>query len=281
MLIDNAPPSPLLNINEASKVCGLSPSVLRIWELRYGWPSPKRKANGYRVYTFHQVQELRRVAGLVKGGTPISSLIVDGLPRWPSDQHHVSAPRTLVRTRALPSPVQSSEAQLQRELIEALENRIAPRIIELLQRIFWSVRPADEARTALVPTLVALAEHRLAERPFPQDETIATMILERCQQLLRLVRITSTAEPLVVLPATRTERPLAAVAALILSFQGQPSRPWLSDDVPGMADIGCGPARADIRAPHRLTALPEPGAVWLGDLLLGAGELFAQPASST
>src|SRR5580692_6884735 len=73
-----------LNINEASKACGLSPSVLRIWELRYGWPNPKRKPNGYRAYNQHQIQELKRVADLVKRGTPISTLIIDGLPRWPT-----------------------------------------------------------------------------------------------------------------------------------------------------------------------------------------------------
>src|SRR4051812_44623865 len=73
-----------LNIKDTSKLTGLSPSVLRIWELRYGWPNPKRKSNGYRTYQPHQVDELKRVAGFVKDGVPISRLIVDGLPRWPT-----------------------------------------------------------------------------------------------------------------------------------------------------------------------------------------------------
>src|SRR6187399_203758 len=81
-----------MNINEASKLCGLSPSVLRIWELRYGWPNPKRKPNGYRAYTMHQVQELKRMGELVKAGVPVSSLIVEGLPRWPATHAHAAGP---------------------------------------------------------------------------------------------------------------------------------------------------------------------------------------------
>ena len=57
-----------LNINEASQACGLSPSVLRIWELRYGWPNPRRKANGYRSYSPHLVEDLKRIAKLIEEG---------------------------------------------------------------------------------------------------------------------------------------------------------------------------------------------------------------------
>jgi DNA-binding transcriptional MerR regulator len=279
MLTESAPPSPQLNINEASKFCGLSPSVLRIWELRYGWPNPKRKPNGYRVYTTHQVQELRRVANLVRAGTPISELIVDGLPRWPSDQTHVPAPRALVRTRALAAPSRPSEALLHRTLIDALETRRGPQIIELLQRIFWSVRPADEPRVALVPTLVALAEHRQADRQFAEAAAIAQMIQERCLQLLRLVKIEVQGEPLQVVPTAAGERPLAALVALILSFQGAAARPWLGTEAAPAADISCGPARPDERAAHRVSALSDPGATSLADLLDGAADLLA-PSSA-
>ena len=111
-----------MNINEASKACGLSPSVLRIWELRYGWPNPKRKANGYRAYNQHQVQELKRVSDLVKRGTPISALIIDGLPRWPTDQAIKRTPMGLTKARAIEKPAGVLEAKLQDELIEALED---------------------------------------------------------------------------------------------------------------------------------------------------------------
>src|SRR3954469_8037558 len=92
-----------LNINEASKLCGLSPSVLRIWELRYGWPAPQRRPNGYRPYSMHQVEELKRMAELVKAGIPVSSLIVEAMPRWPANHPH-GGRKSLAATRALPRP---------------------------------------------------------------------------------------------------------------------------------------------------------------------------------
>ena len=37
------------SIQEAGKACELNPSVLRIWEARYGWPKPQLRKHGYRV----------------------------------------------------------------------------------------------------------------------------------------------------------------------------------------------------------------------------------------
>ena len=92
--------SDAFNIKEASHATGLTPSVLRIWELRYGWPKPRRKANGYRTYQRHQIDDLCKVASLVKSGQPISSIIIDGLPRWPAAGCTAPSPRLLPITRA-------------------------------------------------------------------------------------------------------------------------------------------------------------------------------------
>ncbi len=220
-----------LNINEASKACGLSPSVLRIWELRYGWPNPKRKPNGYRAYNQHQIQELKRVADLVKRGTPISALIIDGLPRWPTDQAIKRSPLGLTKSRALEKPTGLLEAKLQEEIVEALEQRNTSHVKELLQRAFWSVRPADEVLTALVPTLMGLEELALAERPLAEDAEVRQLIQERSLQLLRRFRRGDQAE-LWVIPVARTDEALAAVTALILCLQGRQAQPWFQQSVP-------------------------------------------------
>jgi DNA-binding transcriptional MerR regulator len=224
MITSNSTPNQSLNINEASKACGLSPSVLRIWELRYGWPNPKRKPNGYRAYNQHQVQELKRVAQLVKSGMPISSLIVDGLPRWPTDASRAPVPRTLVKTRALTRPQDATEAALHRDLIEALETRRGPAVKELLQRIFWTVRPADEPKTALVPCVVALAELKRSDRRMPEEAEVGVMIRDRCSQLLRMLK--NQEQPLLIVPARDGDLALAGLVALICSYRGTPARPW-------------------------------------------------------
>ncbi|MBN8525504.1 MAG: MerR family transcriptional regulator [Planctomycetes bacterium] len=183
-----ASPAPALNINDASKACGLSPSVLRIWELRYGWPNPRRRANGYRAYSAHQVQELKRVAQLVKNGSSISQLIVDGLPRFPADGSTPQAPRGLPRTRALVRSRDGRIKETQDAVIEALDTRNAPVAQERLQRAVWTLRPADEPAAALVPILVGVAEARANGRPFTEEAALLTAVRTRSQQIQRMMR---------------------------------------------------------------------------------------------
>ncbi len=269
-----------LNINEASKACGLSPSVLRIWELRYGWPSPRRKANGYRAYHPHQVQELRRVADLVRAGMPISSLIVDGLPRWPADLLRPASPRRLQITRSLAPPQAQGDAALHRDLVDALEARKGALVCELLQRIFWSVRPADEPRTALVPALVALAEHRQAQRAFPESAQIAAMVRSRCQQLTRMARLTE--EPIVVVAESADDQAAADLVVLILGLRGISARMSAerSEARPGTGVlwVGDGAPLAGARVLARLNILGGEGIMGLGEVLEGAADAVVRPA---
>lgn len=219
------------NIKEASQATGLTPSVLRIWELRYGWPNPKRKPNGYRTYQRHQIDDLKKVASLVKSGMPISSIIIDGLPRWPANGACAPSPRLLPKTRALPVPQDSHEAVLHRDLIQAFSNLNPRAVKELLQRIFWTVRPCDEPRTALVPALVALAELRGGNKPMPEAEEVLSCVQDRCIQLLRMQRI--PADAVAVVPARGGDHALAALVAVMLCFRGQPARPWTEAREPG------------------------------------------------
>lgn len=47
---------------------GLSKDVLRVWERRYGFPSPQRDAQGERLYPPQQVERLRTVRRLMDAG---------------------------------------------------------------------------------------------------------------------------------------------------------------------------------------------------------------------
>jgi DNA-binding transcriptional MerR regulator len=220
----NATAKDNMNINEASKACGLSPSVLRIWELRYGWPSPKRKSNGYRAYNQHQVGELKRVAELVKLGTPISALIIDGLPRWPADNTHKRVVTGLPKTRALKRARGVMESKIQEELTDSMERRHATHVLELIQRAAWSVRPDDEVNSSLVPTLMGLEEMVIAERPLAEDAQVRKLALDRCAQLMRRYRTDTPA--LWVVPAQADDVALATLVALILNQRGRPTQLW-------------------------------------------------------
>src|SRR5580704_14747041 len=159
---------------------------------------------------------------------PISSIIVDGQPRWPLAEMSAPSPRLLPHARSLPVSQNAQEAALQRDLISAFANQNAHGVKELLQRICWSVRPSDEANTAFVPTLVALAELRSANRRMPEEAAILGFLLDRCSQLQRMRR--QSGSPLLVVPARSGDQALAALVAVMLGFRGVQARPWLEQD---------------------------------------------------
>ncbi|MEZ5701297.1 MAG: MerR family transcriptional regulator [Burkholderiaceae bacterium] len=61
-------PEPRLNIAAVERDVGLSKDVLRVWERRYGFPSPERDAHGERLYPLSQVDRLRLVKRLMDQG---------------------------------------------------------------------------------------------------------------------------------------------------------------------------------------------------------------------
>lgn len=64
------PPSTsvLLSIAEVERDTGVGKDTLRVWERRYGFPTPERDARGQRVYTQPQVDRLREIAALMRAG---------------------------------------------------------------------------------------------------------------------------------------------------------------------------------------------------------------------
>lgn len=58
----------LFNIAAVERDVGLSKDVLRVWERRYGFPTPGRDARGERVYPADQVQRLRLIKRLMDQG---------------------------------------------------------------------------------------------------------------------------------------------------------------------------------------------------------------------
>jgi DNA-binding transcriptional MerR regulator/methanogenic corrinoid protein MtbC1 len=57
-----------LSIAAVERDTGLSKDTLRVWERRYGFPSPQRDAVGERAYTLQQVEKLRIVKRLLDVG---------------------------------------------------------------------------------------------------------------------------------------------------------------------------------------------------------------------
>ncbi|MDD2885123.1 MAG: MerR family transcriptional regulator [Dechloromonas sp.] len=60
--------TPCFNIAAVERDTGLSKDVLRMWERRYGFPTPDRDAHGERLYPGDQVERLRLIKRLMDQG---------------------------------------------------------------------------------------------------------------------------------------------------------------------------------------------------------------------
>lgn len=71
--------TPSFNIAAVERDTGLSKDVLRMWERRYGFPTPERDANGERLYSGEQVDRLRLIKRLMDQGHRPGKLIASPL----------------------------------------------------------------------------------------------------------------------------------------------------------------------------------------------------------
>jgi DNA-binding transcriptional MerR regulator/methylmalonyl-CoA mutase cobalamin-binding subunit len=62
------PETPGLTIAAVERDTGIGKDALRVWERRYGFPSPGRDAHGERIYPAEQVETLRLVKRLLDAG---------------------------------------------------------------------------------------------------------------------------------------------------------------------------------------------------------------------
>lgn len=114
-----------LSIGDFAEQTGFSESVLRVWEQRYGWPKPRRLANGFRVYPIGMIPLLLAIRKELANGKTIGLLLRD--PYWSDSMEKGRLPQATAATKPraewslIPQP-QSSEAQRLRSQIEqALE----------------------------------------------------------------------------------------------------------------------------------------------------------------
>jgi MerR family transcriptional regulator, light-induced transcriptional regulator len=93
-------PKVVLSISAVERDTGLLKDTLRVWERRYGFPSPDRDAFGERAYTLDQVEKLRIIRRLIDAGHRpgrIMSMSVDQLQLLANEV--VNAPRTMAEAQ--------------------------------------------------------------------------------------------------------------------------------------------------------------------------------------
>ncbi len=71
----------LTSIAAVERDTGLSKDTLRVWERRYGFPTPLRDGNGERVYPRDQVEKLRVIRRLMDSGIRPSKIVAEPLSK--------------------------------------------------------------------------------------------------------------------------------------------------------------------------------------------------------
>lgn len=111
----------LLPINAVERETGISKELLRMWERRYGFPTPDRDAQGDRVYCAEQINKLRIIRRLLDAGFrpgKIIDLDMSALEELVSSSHG--------------NPSASLPNNLETELLAALKSREPYRVREYL-----------------------------------------------------------------------------------------------------------------------------------------------------
>ncbi len=161
-----------LPIASVERETGLSKDTLRVWERRYGFPTPARDANGERLYAPAQVRRLAQVKRLMdRGHRPGKLLALDA-----------AALDALDETRGTP-PATPDAAQL-----DAWLQRIKAHDAEALQRQFYR-EMAKRGLAGFVQDVVAPLIARVGEAWSRNELAIFEEHLFS-QQLERLLRAT-------------------------------------------------------------------------------------------
>lgn len=124
---DRSLSSPLTrNIAAVERDTGLTKDTLRVWERRYGFPSPGRDAFGERVYPIDQVDKLRTLRRLMDAGHRPGKVI-----HLPIDQLQALAAETASLSAA---PRSLAEANSEHDNLERYLNMVRAHQIEDFRR---------------------------------------------------------------------------------------------------------------------------------------------------
>lgn len=209
------PPESWMTIGTLSRETGLSRDTLRIWQRRYGFPTPVRKPSGHRLYSPEDLDRLRQVSEALSRGYR------------PSEVIHLGGRNLevlLARERSLDTAGASPSETL-------YEHARFGRAVPLLQALLaeaGALGPLDFLRSRLSPLIERVGEARATGEVGPREEAA----FFRCaEDALRALRATY-------------ERTAAGPGILLATLCGEPHRLGLQ-----MAALVAGIARL---RPHLL-----------------------------
>jgi DNA-binding transcriptional MerR regulator/methylmalonyl-CoA mutase cobalamin-binding subunit len=132
---------PRWTIGAVARATGLSPDTLRVWQKRYGFPVPRRKPSGHRLFTGSDVRRLRRISEALARGHRPGQIVPLAEPKLES----LLTGSTPTRHSA---PVPSSPL---RPLLNLVRRHAATELTDALLADAASLGPADFLRLRAAP----------------------------------------------------------------------------------------------------------------------------------
>ena len=141
---------PLLRIGELSRRLGVSDHVLRAWESRYGLLRPVRSAGGFRLYSEHDEQRVRRMQVHLRRGLSAAEAARAALAetRSPAD----------AATPSITLPSGDGTSDLAERLRAALDGFDEPLAQAVLDRLLTDLTVEAVLRDVLMPYLGDLGD---------------------------------------------------------------------------------------------------------------------------
>ena len=160
-----------LRIGEVSRRVGVSPELLRAWELRYGLLQPSRSPGGFRLYSSADEERIKRMRAFQTQGLSAAE----------------AARLALESTAAAETPAGGGEVALDRTpLAHALERFDEPAAQEAFDRALSAVSIESLLRDLVIPYLHDLGERWEAGTTSVAQEHFASNFLRG--RLLSLAR---------------------------------------------------------------------------------------------
>jgi len=206
-------PEARYRIGTVARLAGVSTHALRVWERRYGVPTPGRSEGGARLYSDAEVDRLRLLKRAVDRGHAIGQIATLGEPE-------------LERLAGGPSAVAAGHAEtagaLLHEFVQAVTTFDAAQAERLLERARVLLSARELVLEVLVPLLSRVGQAWLSGDLCTASEHVAsTLVREHASRLLRQIPAEAGAELLLVsTPAAELHELGALLAAAIAKIHG-------------------------------------------------------------
>ncbi len=164
-------------IRVVTRRTGLSPSVLRAWERRYGAVEPRRSEGGQRLYSDVEVKRLILLVRATEAGRSIGQVAVLGTKELEAlvREDGVILPPALVALRA---GGRAGEAVV-REGLAAVDEMDAHRLEKVLTRAAVVLEPDALVGQVIVPVLEQIGTRWRHGRLGPANEHVASGVIRK------------------------------------------------------------------------------------------------------